>query len=254
MKKRRLLFVAVAAAAAAVLIVIGVTSAYFTEVEVKENNITIGNVSVKLDEGSFDPDTTHPVVPGSVTEKAPKVKNDGNKDEFVFMKITVPKKAVTLLWEDGENRGKPKSDKQAQQLFRLSAETATPDSVAAVPAITGRDVAFSYHSDTAGGRTVDGWVLLESKTTGSSADEYVFGYNKKMLPNAETVTLFDSVQLKSFLDAEATGGTEIGVICYGIQAENLKPVNPVDLTKNHYSLAELQNIYTIVKNKAGGQQ
>ena len=72
MKKRRLLFVAVAAAAAAVLIVIGVTSAYFTEVEVKENNITIGNVSVKLDEGSFDPDTTHPVVPGSVTEKAPR--------------------------------------------------------------------------------------------------------------------------------------------------------------------------------------
>ena len=55
-------------------------------------------------------------------------------------------------------------------------------------------------------------------------------------------------------DAEATGGTEIGVICYGIQAENLKPVNPVDLTKNHYSLEELQNIYTIVKNKAGGQQ
>ena len=252
MKKRRILFIAAAAACAAVLLFIGITTAYFTEVEVKDNEITIGKVAITLDEGAFDPETTYPVVPGSVVQKAPKLTNSGNRDEFVFMKISVPKAAVTLLNEDGSGKGTPRDDlaNVPQQLFKLAA-SAAPGTAQPVPAVEGRDIAFTYH---AGSTSTDGWVLLESKTSGADADVYVFGYNKNMKPGDETVTLFDTVQLKSFIDKEKTGGTSIGVTCYGIQKEYLKPESGVDFTAAHYDADALNKIYTIVKNKAGGQQ
>lgn len=91
---------------------------------------------------------------------------------------------------------------------------------------------------------------LLSDTTGSDYDLYVFGYNKKMLPADETVTLFDKVQLKSFIDGEKKDGVTIGVKGYGIQADYLRGTN-VDFTKAHYSAADLNEIYSIVRNKAG---
>lgn len=250
MKKRRILIIAAAAACAVTLVVVGVIRAYFTEVEVKENKITIGNISINLTEGSFDPETTYPVVPGSVVNKAPKIANDGNRDEFVFMTVTVPKAQVTLLYESGTNKGNPKTnlaENTPQQLFRLVAEPTDPNTALQVPSVSGRDIDFSYHS---GSNTVDGWVLLASDTTGTDSDLYVFGYNKKMLPADETVTLFDKVQLKSFIDGEKKDGVTIGVKGYGIQADYLRGTN-VDFTKAHYSAADLNEIYSIVRNKAG---
>ena len=251
MKKRRILIIAAAAACAVTLVVVGVIRAYFTEVEVKENKITIGNISINLTEGDFDPDTTYPVVPGSVVEKAPKIANDGNRDEFVLMTVTVPKAQVTLLDESGSNKGNPKTGLDSiQQLFRLVAEQTDPNTVLQVPTISGRDIDFTYHSGSDTGEGADGWVLLTSDTTGSDYDLYVFGYNKKMLPADETVTLFDKVQLKSFIDGEKKDGVTIGVKGYGIQADYLRGTN-VDFTKAHYSAADLNEIYSIVRNKAG---
>ena len=251
MKKRRILIIAAAAACAVTLVVVGVIRAYFTEVEVKENKITIGNISINLTEGSFDPDTTYPVVPGSVVEKAPKIANDGNRDEFVLMTVTVPKAQVTLLDESGSNKGNPKTGLDSiQQLFRLVAEQTDPNTVLQVPTVSGRDIDFTYHSGSDTGEGADGWVLLTSDTTGSDYDLYVFGYNKKMLPADETVTLFDKVQLKSFIDGEKKDGVTIGVKGYGIQADYLRGTN-VDFTKAHYSAADLNEIYSIVRNKAG---
>lgn len=251
MKKRRILIIAAAAACAVTLVVVGVIRAYFTEVEVKENKITIGNISINLTEGDFDPDTTYPVVPGSVVNKAPKIANDGNRDEFVFMTVTVPKAQVTLLDESGSNKGNPKTGLDSiQQLFRLVAEPTDPNTVLQVPTVSGRDIDFTYHSGSDTGEGADGWVLLTSDTTGSDSDLYVFGYNKKMLPADETVTLFDKVQLKSFIDGEKKDGVTIGVKGYGIQADYLRGTN-VDFTKAHYSAADLNEIYSIVRNKAG---
>ncbi len=253
MKKRRILIIAAAAACAVTLVVVGVIRAYFTEVEVKENKITIGNISINLTEGSFDPETTYPVVPGSVVNKAPKIANDGNRDEFVFMTVTVPKAQVTLLYESGTNKGNPKTnlaENTPQQLFRLVAEPTDPNTVLQVPTISGRDIDFTYHSGSDTGEGADGWVLLTSDTTGSDYDLYVFGYNKKMLPADETVTLFDKVQLKSFIDGEKKDGVTIGVKGYGIQGNYLRGTN-VDFTKAHYSAADLNEIYSIVRNKAG---
>ncbi len=199
MKKRRILIIAAAAACAVTLVVVGVIRGYFTEVEVKENKITIGNISINLTEGSFDPETTYPVVPGSVVEKAPKIANDGNRDEFVLMTVTVPKAQVTLLDESGSNKGNPKTGLDSiQQLF-----------------ISGRDIDFTYHSGSDTGEGADGWVLLTSDTTGSDYDLYVFGYNKKMLPADETVTLFDKVQLKSFIAQGYERGLHKGALFCG---------------------------------------
>lgn len=251
MKKRRILIIAAAAAMVVTLVVVGIIRAYFTEVEVKENKITIGNISINLTEGDFDPDTTYPVVPGSVVNKAPKIANDGNRDEFVFMTVTVPKAQVTLLDESGSNKGNPKTGLDSiQQLFRLVAEQTDPNTVLQVPTVSGRDIDFTYHSGSDTGEGADGWVLLTSDTTGSDYDLYVFGYNKKMLPADETVTLFDKVQLKSFIDGEKKDGVTIGVKGYGIQADYLRGTN-VDFTKAHYSAADLNEIYSIVRNKAG---
>ena len=259
MNKRRLLIVTVAACAA-LLILIGVSLAYFNDHEVKDNEITIGNVSIKLSEGGFDPTETYEVIPGTRVVKAPKLKNTGSKDEFVFMRITVPKAdGLTLLNESSDpsdssvKRGQPKSGLSSapQQLFKLIADRPTPDTVKSVPAVAGMDIDFTYHSDTAAGNTVDGWTLLNVDRTSSEYDEYVFGYNKKLAPTDETVTLFDAVQLKSFIDGEVSGNTEIGVKCYGIQADNLKPSESgVDLTAEHLDEASLRAVYTIVKNKA----
>lgn len=218
----------------------------------------IGKVSLGLDEGPFDPSETYTVVPGSRVEKAPKLINNGTKDEFVFMRIKIPKKSVTLLYEadDGtHDKGTPKEDLSGnQQIFRLIADTPSapaPDNVVSASAVSGKDIEFSYHSDTAGADTVDGWILLDTDYSDNDYDIYSFGYNKLMKPEDQTSTLFDKVQLKSFIDAEAVGAVDIGVLCYGIQADNLKPDGvTLDLESGHFTSAELQAIYTIVKNKA----
>ena len=244
MMKKRILLPIIAAAAALVLLFVGITTAYFTEVEVRDNNITIGKIDITLDEGGFDQDTTYPVVPGTKLSKAPTITNTGNQDEYVFMRITVPTAEVTLLNESGERT--PKTGLSGvQQLFKLiSAESTTNTSV---PDQSGKDIEFTYKSGSAENY---GWVLLETYSK-TGYDEYVFGYNKKLAPTDETVTLFDEVQLKSFVDNEKKGPSDIGVYCYGIQAKNLQPSGTYDLTETYLSTNTLNAIYTIVKNKAG---
>lgn len=252
MMNKRNLLTAVVILSAALLLAIGVTTAYLTDVEIQENIITIGKVSIELDETPFDPDSPDipVVVPGSRVGKAPRLINDGNKDEFVFVKILVPKAEVTLLYEaseDGNRKGTPRAEKQMQELCRLIA-----DDTHETQAVTGAfDVDFTYHNGTT---ESDGWILLDgSDFTDENHNVYLFGYNKRLTPTDETITLFDEVQLKSFIDGEVKGETEIGVFCYGIQADNLKPSPSVDLTAARLNKAALQAVYTIVANKIAAQ-
>ena len=279
---RRKWLIAAGILVAAALVVIGVTSAYLTDVEILDNVITIGRVKLSLDEGEVfdvppDPDNpvVVPVVPGSRVEKAPSLTNTGNKDEYVFLKISVPKKNVTLLYEDNVydtqdppqltelRKGTVRKPQALQELFRLIAHDTvtvnnvdTPISTAAVPPESpptvpdgSYDVDIGYHNP-GGAGDADGWELLYSvyPETGheSEDDVYVFGYNRRLAPGESTKTLFDEAQLKSFIDAEATGAVDVGVFCYGIQADNLKGVTLGDppLTR-----AELQSVWAIVQNK-----
>ena len=255
-----LVFVAVSAA---LLLLIGLTNAYLIDRETKDNVITIGEVSVSLNEEPFDPTETPVVVPGSLVGKAPRLINDGNQDEFVFLRIAVPKAQVTLLYEqtEGDNRkGTPRTDpaQQLQEIFRLIADP-TSQAVTPVPdpdSGPSYDVQFTYHSGTS---SAEGWVLLERDLSGEDEDVYTFGYNKRMSPGDETSTLFDTVQLKSFIDGEAIRRGEdvpegegalqtISVYYYGIQADYLPDIDPdADILDE----TALQTVLAIVKNKNG---
>ena len=253
---RRHVLTALVLLAIAVLISIGMTTSYLTDVDVKDNVITIGKVSIALDEGPVfvpptdpeDPPVLVDVVPGSVTEKSPMLTNDGSKDEFVFLMITVPKADVTLLYEadDGENKkGTPRAEKRPQEIFRFLADDTTL-AVATASGLSEIDVDFRYHCAE---DESEGWVLLERDESDDEMDRYLFGYNKKLAPTEQTVTLFDTVQLKSFIDGEASGETEIGVFCYGIQAEHLKVDEAIELDQPYLDAEALEAIWTIVGNK-----
>ena len=260
MKKRRLL-IAAALVSVLVLTAIRMTASYLTDVETMNNVITIGKVNITLDEGSFNPKTS---VPGRVEVKAPKLKNTGGKDEYVFIKLLVPKGEVTLLYEENnasasppQVKGTPIDGKKAQELFRFLTDPSIGTDVRITPASfsggTGTyaaDIDITYHagSDNPG---LGGWVLLEEDFTGADNDAYIFGYNKKLAPTDETVTLFDKVQLKSFIDGEVVGASEIGVCCYGIQADNLE-LGGIDLNVDYLDGTRLNGILSIVKNKLAG--
>lgn len=271
MKKRKLL-IAAALLSVFVLLTIGVTMSYLTDFEVMNNVITIGKVDLELDEGGFKPSV---VVPGSKVTKAPKLKNIGTKDEFVFIKLIVPKEEVTLLYEDtvpdpgGHEKGTPKEAKKIQELFRfLVTESDPPDPSLPTARITNdlftdadkkfdQDIAYHVGSDGAGSgdlTNTPGWIFLESDLTGDKENIYFFGYNKKLTPEGETVTLFDAVQLKSFIDGEVTGVSDIGVFCYGIQTENLQSQAGItwgedELTAEYLSKTTLDKILDVVEEK-----
>lgn len=285
MNKQKIIVAAAAVLAGAILMTIGITASYFTEVETAKNIITIGKISTVLHEQGFDPNKTYDIVPGSKQAKAPWLENDGNKDEFVFIKITVPKEQVTLLYEEDvadettHKKGTPKEGLDGnQQLFRLTAtntdysgdtpapEKQDPNYTTTVPSKEKQDIDFSYHAVTG---TNAGWILLETTCDCSATvttevggteetknvywDEYIFGYNKKMAPKDKTIPLFDEVQLKSFIDGKVSGNVSIGVYGYGIQAKNLKDTT-VDFEKTTFSEDDLKAIYTIVKNKSKAKE
>ena len=96
------------------------TFAYFVDRETAVNQIKIGRISVELDEGNYTPPEN--TLPSRIFDKAPKLKNTGTKDEFVFLEVTVPKESVTLLYEP-ENVEAKKLEKSGNRktLLKFSA-------------------------------------------------------------------------------------------------------------------------------------
>ena len=250
MKKSKKLLIGVAITVlVTVAAVVGITYSYLIDVETIDNIITIGNVSLRLDEGAYH-DTD--IVSQSKVAKAPSVTNNGTNDEYVFLKVMVPKKLVTLLYETDTdiqnthyNKGEiiaANKEPALAELFRMQ----TTSNGTAVTGVDGAD--FLYHKGTA---NAYGWYLLDTKTDQEvdsvKYDVFYFGYNKRLAPNDATVTLFDTVQLKSFIDEEITGAVKINVFAYGIQAENLG----LDLQgdASYLTEADVRAIYAVVGRK-----
>ena len=254
------------------------TSAYFVDRETSVNVIKIGRIDVELDEGYTPPDNT---LPGRIFDKAPKLKNTGTKDEFVFLEVTVPKEKVTLLYEtettveeSTKKVGEIRKEKAEREIFRMIANYDEGVSKTVIPNTqfnttspentVDYDIDFSYHAPVVANASTeppieakDGWILIEADNTKEDVNSYVFAYNKKLSPNTETVTLFDKVQLKSFINGEVTGEKIIGIQPYAIQADGLKAAglaidseigsyNP-DGSKNK---DDLKIIYQVIQRKA----
>ena len=74
---------------ALVALIGGASLAYFTDSQSKDNVFTVGDVSVALDEGAWDPTAEHVAEPGKTFEKAPNVTNDGTNAAYVRMNVTI---------------------------------------------------------------------------------------------------------------------------------------------------------------------
>lgn len=271
MKKRTIaIAAAVAVLSAAVLIVSRTSVAYLMDTEAADNVIQIGQVSVELKEDSF-PTTEQTVEAGRKIDKNPKLSNNGKNDEYVFFKVEVPKENVTLLYErnveDNNNtvthkEGTKVGEESLTEIFKMLASSTVekPTSEVSEDDETNK-IFFQYHSvGSDNSNPKNGWVLLTMEAVtvnGKSYNQYIFGYNRKLKVGAETVTLFDQVQLKSFIDGEvAPNNTDnykeenVQVTAYAIQADDLG-ISGVTGAENEYlDATALGKIWTVVNNKA----
>ena len=85
-------------AAIAVLLTFKMSLAYLTDAERKDNIITIGNVDLELSEGKYKDEPV--IAAGGAPQKAPVISNTGISDEYVFIRVAVPVRKVTLLYEE----------------------------------------------------------------------------------------------------------------------------------------------------------
>ena len=231
-----------------VLLLVQNISAYFVDREVAENVISIGKIHVTLEEDFIEPTNT---LSGREFTKAPSLTNDGTKDEFVFLAVTIPKKEITLLNENGTK----KMNKSLNEIFQIIAIQQEGETSPIPISPDDYDTVFTYHAGTFGkDNTPDkiGWVFIEAiSNSDDTGNTYIFGYNQKLSPNDSTSKLFDKVKLKDFINGEVTGETSIDIQPYAIQADSLKATG---LTQNYLNAVtenDLKIIFKVIERKAG---
>ena len=283
MNKRRLKIIlpVLAACLAVAVLTLCLTTSYLKDVEQAENVITIGKVSLELTEGGFNPESSYVVAAGGTLDKAPKITNNGKNDEYVFIKLSIPKKPVDLLADKASTINGTEYSEGAKitlpdgmtnvELFRTIAggvtggAQSTPvkytDKTGYVPPI----YEIKYNAgDTTDDKSIEGWVFLKvvyDRTEGTgdapkTYDDYYFGYNKRLAAvtgtatKKSTITLFDKIQLKSIIDTTAIENQTVKVVAYGIQADELGLSLPAGNTL--LSNAQVESVFKIVENKQKG--
>ena len=170
----------------------------------------------------------------------------------------------TTLTESGKlslhYEGEKRSDKAYQEIFRILADNSSDRVEISIDENNTELTEFLYHK---GNDSTKGWVFLGVSEDTNTGRKYVFGYNTKL--NAkdgdtidETVSLFDQIQLKSFIDEELLGklqqdGTYAGknvtvnVAAFGIQADNLD----LTISNTYLTDTELRSVYKVLNTKLG---
>lgn len=262
--KKRKWIIPVVVGGVVALAAINLSLAYLMDTETADNIITIGNVQVSIEESKFESNQT--LAAGRIIDKDPKVVNTGTNDEYVFLKVAVPKRSVTLLYESNvtENgiikhkEGEIQKEKSDYEIYKLQASGDNTDSIS-IGNYASPIVDFSYHKGnniTDGTANVAGWYYLPGTTqpkeetiSDKKYDVYYFGYNQKLAKDKKTVQLFDKVKLKSIIDEEVKdddAGTQVKITAYGIQADELDIDN---LQTNYLTEQNVKDIFKIIKNK-----
>lgn len=289
-RKVKTIFIAAAASVFVAALSFNTTVSYLTDHEAAYNAISVGNVSVQIDEGEYS-DPSDPIQAGTTLPKAPKLINNGKNDEYVFIRVAIPKANVTLLYDkevttEGGNRvthkeGTKVGVKDSYELFRTIANgvkktenevniaTGTPvtESTNKTPDFSPAiDINYNKHEN-----NKEGWYYLGTAEKTFDNDSvayqcYYFGYNKRLAavsgnaPKNKTINLFDSIQLKSFIDEEAMtisdgnkidGTYKVKIDAYAVQADELG-IDGLPTGENLLSDEQVGTVFNIIKNKQGG--
>lgn len=189
------------AAAAASLTVFGaaaiVTNAFLAKtINELDNVITPGSVKIMLTEPEWNRETAEDLLPEAVTAKDPTVTNVGENDAWVFLRVDVPVRSISVV----DTETKRKRERQETELFSFVAD--------------------------------ESWTLV-SRTAGSDAVHYVYGYNAVLKSGKTTEPLFTEVTLVNYLEGELDGEEEL-----------VMPVTAVAVQSNVESAEEgLSEIY-----------
>ena len=229
-KSKVILPVVAVCVAVAVLLTVRLSLSYLMDEEAKENTITLGNVSIKLDEGEDYIDSSV-IAAGGVLPKAPKVTNTGTNDEYVFIRIAVPVRNVTLLYEENTTvegteykEGQPTVknyntttsavEARNDEIFRTVADGHPAGEISKVsdtgtPAITLPQIDIAYNKGTYKsneGQSKEGWIYIEREqnkkidNTKDLYDFYYFGYNRRLKYEN------DSLKITYHWEAQLTDG------------------------------------------------
>ena len=290
MNKRKLILpIMLAFGVVMLFMLLGGTVAYLTDTEAGVNVITIGNVGLVLTEPKYKDNKI--LSAGSSLEKNPILTNSGTKDEFVFIEVAVPKRTVTLLYEDDNphKEGTPVNVEgtASEEIYKMIADGVAAKGITAVNLTDSGELGtnpgepntkpqldFSYNKGVSTAPNAsdckEGWIYLTrkvnqnvKKTIGNQEveftyDYYYFGYNKKLEgKTGYTIPLFDRVQLKSFIDEEINDtprpkkNEATEILITGYGIQADSLGIPNLDTDGFQSKEMLNGIFNIVKNKKG---
>lgn len=237
-------------ALAAAVAVSGV-SAYFTASDTATNNFTVNKVDVDLKEPEWDKvvdpdgdgtiDNIVTVTPNQTILKNPTVTNEGNVDQFVFLKVAVPFKNITTANLDGS-----KNAPADIELFTWNAGQ-TNGAINVAKGTSTDEV--DENGNRLLGAVNNGWTLIQRTVNGSNV-EYIYAYGSAtemsaLAPEASTVALFDSVTMCNVVENDYVEGgmqmstVQVDVDVYAIQASDLNKVVGAEGTKDPAQVLEI---------------
>lgn len=157
------------------------------------NEFTIGNIAIKLLEPKWDalsdenkngiPDKAEHLSPNEMIIKDPTIKNVGTNAAFVYIKVSVPKKAVRYMNDSGEII--ESNEKKPVELF-------------------------SYKKSA-------NWTEFAVNSSDDHNDYYYY-YNSYLTPNESTDALFDSVHFVDVIEGQIEDKYyDIPITAYGVQ-------------------------------------
>ena len=270
--------IAAAAACVCIAAAVGLTWAYLTDKKNTDNIFEAGNVEIILTEPDYPEDpSSRMVVPHSLVPKNPKITNVGDNEAFVFMKVTVPVIEAEPVGADNLPKnpfsftgGERVAGTEWMEPFGfLCGDPMTAGSETIPDTLTEEAERNLYRPDWYLMDTFQydrHWVLLDKTDNGDHTHSYLFAYEKSLLSTSqtdaavgvtETQPLFDSIQLRSFVEDEAYYGSVQGieVQAFAIQADELMGVTnfgAVPMDKDHPEKWQLKRAYALYFNQATG--
>lgn len=145
----------------------GVTNAFLQKPAGRlDNAVTPGGIGTELTEPLWKKEAAKDLVPGQAVSKNPIVTNTGKNDSWVFLRVDVPVRRISLV----DPATKRKTEKKDTELLSFQADQ-------------------------------DAWELVEKKTDVGAA-HYVYGFKKILRKGASTPPLFGEVGFVNYLEGE----------------------------------------------------